>query len=355
MSSRPTPPPAAVAERISISTAAPEPARWDAFVEAAPRSSFCHLLGWREVMEDVLGHRCEFVVAASDSGEWLGVLPLVEVRSRLFGRYLVSMPFLNYGGPLGSPAARTRLAQHAAERAAAWQADLLELRTRGTGVDGLSTAHRKLTVTLPLPASVEELWRVTFRAKLRSQIRRPQKDGMVARFGTDQLEPFYDIFARNMRDLGTPVLPRRFFERLAHVFPRQVVFSAVWRGDVPVAAGCGFVWAGEYEMTWASSLREHNRSAPNMLLYAACMEEMIARGVRVFNFGRCTPGGGTHRFKLQWGGLDEPLPWSQWSARGRLAPPSPDRPAYRLAGAAWRRLPLALANRLGPPLARCLP
>jgi len=97
------------------------------------------------------------------------------------------------------------------------------------------------------------------------------------------------------------------------------------------------VWRSEFEMTWASSLREHSRSAPNMLLYWSFMEQMIARGVRVFDFGRCTPGSGTHRFKRQWGGTDVALPWLQWSARNVAATPSPERPGYRLAAAVWRR------------------
>src|SRR5690606_29182722 len=129
------------------------------------------------------------------------------------------------------------------------------------------------------------------------------------RFGPDQVEAFYEVFARNMRDLGTPVHPRAFFTRLAEVLPERAVFGAVyWQGRA-VAAGCGLFGADELEMTWASSLREHNAKSPNMLLYAAFMAHAIGRGVSAFNFGRCEPGGGTHHFKLQWGGHDEPLPW----------------------------------------------
>jgi serine/alanine adding enzyme len=328
---------------------------WDGFVGRSVGSSFCHLAAWREVMDGILGHRCRYAVARDARGEWQGVLPLVHVRSRLLGSYLLSMPFLNYGGPLGTPAARTRLAEHAQALAGQAGVTLLELRTRHAVPASLATCARKVTVTLPLPAAVEELWQATFRAKLRSQIRRPLKEGMEVRFGADQAGPFYEVFARHMRDLGTPVLTRRLFECLPRLFPEHAVFGCVWHGTVPVAAGCGFLWAGEFEMTWASSLREYSRSAPNMLLYAGFMEEMVRRGVPVFNFGRCTPGGGTHRFKLQWGGTEEPLPWAQWSPDGTAATPSPDRPLFQLATRAWQRLPLGVANRAGPVLARRLP
>jgi serine/alanine adding enzyme len=331
-------------------------ATWDAWVGEDMDASFCHLAGWHGVMQDVLGHRARYLVAVDAADRWCGALPLVHVRSRFTGNFLLSMPFLNYGGPLGTGEARRQLGVAALAIARRGRVGLLELRSR-QAVPGseLTTAARKVTVTLRLPATVEELWQRTFRAKLRSQVRRPLKEGMEARFGADQAEPFYDVFARNMRDLGTPVLPRRFFEALKGCFPEQVVFGCVWSGGVPVAGGCGFLWRGEFEMTWASSLREFNASAPNMLLYAGFMEEMIHRGATVFNFGRCTPGGGTHRFKLQWGGADEPLPWAQWSRDGGGSTPSADRPLFRIAIRAWQRLPLPVANRLGPPLARRLP
>jgi FemAB-related protein (PEP-CTERM system-associated) len=331
------------------------PERWDRAVESLDGATFCHLVGWREVMADALGHECLYRVAVDEHGAWHGVLPLVHVQSRIFGSYLLSMPFLNYGGPLGSEPARQALAEDSVTHARNRGVRLLEHRVRHRPLEGLRTSDRKVTVTLPLPETVELLWQQTFRAKLRSQIRRPQKEGMAARFGADQVEPFYEVFAVNMRDLGTPVLPRTFFERVARTFPSEAIFGAVYAGERPVAAGCGFLWKGEFEMTWASSLRAFNRSAPNMLLYASFMEEMIRRGARLFNFGRCTPGVGTHRFKLQWGGTDEPLPWAQWAPGAVEATPSPERPVFRLATRAWQRLPLAVANRAGPWLARQLP
>lgn len=328
---------------------------WDRFVAEDDGSSFCHLAAWREVMDGALGHRCRYAAALDGSGEWRGVLPLVHVRSRVFGNYLLSMPFLNYGGPLGTPEAQRRLLVHAVGLAGKAGVKLLELRCRRSPPAEIRATVRKVTVTLPLPDTVQELWDHTFRAKLRSQIRRPLREGMTAHFGPDEREGFYEVFSRHMRDLGTPVLPRRFFAALARSFPDRVVFATVRKGGAVVAGGCGFVWGGEFELTWAAALREHNRSAPNMLLYCASMEEMIRRGVRVFNFGRSTPGAGTHRFKQQWGGADEPLPWVRWSRSGSGATPSPDGPVFSLAARAWQHLPLSVANRFGPVLARRLP
>jgi FemAB-related protein (PEP-CTERM system-associated) len=331
---------------------------WDSFASSRSDSTFCHLHAWSTVMERALGHECPYLAAADGTGAVRAILPLVRVRSALFGHYLVSMPFLNYGGPIGTAEATRFLCDEAAALAARSGADLLELRTRfDVGAPSLTTNARKVTVLLDLPDDSEELWKEGLGAKVRSQVRRPLKEGMVARFGVGERDSFYQVFARNMRDLGTPVLARSFFEHIAAALPDKVEFGAVYLGDAPVAAGCGFVWKDEFEMTWASSLREHNRVAPNMLLYWSFMERMTDRGLKVFNFGRCTPEGGTYRFKKQWGDTrDVPLPWAQWSPRGITTTPSPDSGSlYRLATRAWSKLPMPLANLLGPRLSRALP
>ena len=331
------------------------PEKWDRFVESDPRSTFCHQFRWKEIMRDVLGHESLYVAATDGDGTWQGVLPLVRVRTVL-GHYLISLPFLNDGGPIGDHAAQRRLVEYAVTEAEQSGAGLLELRTRSELPGPLSPVHRKISVQLRLPPSAEELWKTTLRAKLRAQIRRPMKEGMVFRCGVDEMNSFYQVFARNMRDLGTPVLPRAFFGKMADTFGSRVLFAAVYtETGVPVAGACCLLWRKELEATWASSLREFNHLSPNMLLYCRLMEQAIDRGIEVFNFGRSSPDGGTHRFKRQWGGSDVPLPWASWSRKPSIGVPSPDRPFYRLAVTAWRHLPMGVANRVGPMLARLLP
>ena len=330
-------------------------AEWDRAVSDLEGSTFCHLSGWKRVLADTLGHRTFRLVALDGGGGCRGVLPAVRVKSRLFGDYLLSMPFLSYGGPLGPPAAREALARSAVELAGRLEVDLLELRVREPVAGPLAVSDRKLTVLKALPDSAETLWQEGIRAKVRSQVRRPMKEGMEARFGDHLAEAFYDVFAHTMRDLGTPVLPKRFFDALADAFPGRVIYGVVEHEGRTVAAGCGFVWNGEVEITWAGALRAYARAAPNMLLYWAFMEESIRRGAHTFNFGRCSPGSGTHRFKTQWGGEDHPLPWAQWSPSGVTATPSPDSAKFRLATRVWSRLPVAVTNVVGPHLARSLP
>ena len=131
---------------------------WDAFVEQQPEATFCHLAGWREVMTEALGHECQYVAVVDGEGTWRGALPLVRVRSPIFGRFLVSMPFLNYGGPIGTPAAQDRLSRFAVGEARRFGSQLLELRNRSAVTSDLEVNGRKITVTLPLPTTVPALW-----------------------------------------------------------------------------------------------------------------------------------------------------------------------------------------------------
>ena len=328
------------------------PDEWDRFVAEAEGGSFCHLGGWGEVFRRSLGLSPRYLEARKGN-ELKGVLPLYRMPRLGPGKVLVSVPYLNYGGPLGEEHAKTALVKRAVQEAQESGVRRLEIRSRFPVDAELPEGREKVTVVLPLPEDSEILFKDTFKSKLRSQIRRPMKADMKARFGSGEREAFYTVFARNLRDLGTPVLPRSFFQQMARVFPDHVDFGAVYLGDEPVAAGCGFHFGDEFEMTWASSLREFNRQAPNMLLYWAFMERCIEAGRKIFNFGRCTPGGGTHRFKSQWGGDDEPLAWLQWPQEAEAA--SPESGVFQTATRLWQRLPLPVANRLGPLLARRIP
>lgn len=327
---------------------------WDAFAAGQSGYTHFHRLGWRDVIQRTFGHECVYLAARNVDGELVGVLPLVRVRSVVFGHYLVSMPFLNYGGPLGTDAGVHALVDEAVELARRDRVKLLELRSNSPLRIALPASHRKITVLLDLPSTPEALFE-RFAAKLRSQIRRPRKEGVTVLFGPEQVEPFYAVFSRHMRDLGTPTQSLAFFREIAKEFPDDCWFAAAYLVGQPVAAGCGFRFGDELEMTWASSLREYNRESPNMLLYWAFMQRAIAEGISRFNFGRCTPGTGTHRFKMQWGGREQPLWWYRLAASDSVTTPSPKSPAFRWGPRIWRRLPASIATAFGPSIVRYIP
>jgi FemAB-related protein (PEP-CTERM system-associated) len=327
---------------------------WNSFALGQPGYTHFHRFEWTRVFHDLFGHECPYLVARS-AGRISGVLPLVRVRSVVFGHYLVSLPFVNYGGPLGDEEAVRALTTEAVRLAEGGGVKLMELRSRVALPIDLPVSHRKITVVLDLPSTADALFKA-IPAKVRSQVRRPQKEGVTVRFGPDQVAPFFAVFSHHMRDLGTPTLPLNFFQTIAQVFPDSAWFGCAWLGEIPIACGAGFTWGTEFEMTWASALSEHNRIAPNMLLYWAFMERAIAEGLSVFNFGRCTPDGGTHRFKKQWGSRDEQLHWYQHTRGKEVAStPSPDEGAFSWGPRIWKKLPLPLATAMGPRIVRYIP
>lgn len=327
-------------------------AEWNAFVESVPNGSTFHRWEWREVYRAEYGHETPYL-AAYDGSTIVGVLPLVRVRSLLFGHYLVSLPFVSYPGPVGTPAAERALCDHAV--AIADGAKLVELRCRAPIETTLTPVSRKIIVLRDLVPGDYDATFKAFDSKLRSQVRRAEREGVVVRFGREQIGAYHRVFSEHMRDLGSPAHSERFFARLADALSERAWIGVAYLGDEPIAGGFAIVDRYEIEMAWASALRRHAKIAPNMALYGAFIRRSCEEGKQVFNFGRCTPGSGTHKFKQQWGSRDVPLLWYQHSAAGVASTPAPDQGAYGTAVRVWQKLPIALTRVVGPALIRGIP
>jgi len=326
---------------------------WDRYVLNQSRACGYQLMGWRRVVQQAFGHRT-FYLMVRDEHEVIGVLPLVLVASRLFGRFLVSMPFVNYGGVLTERVDVQRaLLEAAASRAISLGATHIELRhERLLDLDWTSKQH-KVSMRLDLPHEPDTLW-TQFPSKLRSQIRRALKAQLTVRIeGIEILDDFYRVFSRNMRDLGTPVYGRRFFAAILDEFPKDARVCAVYLGRQPIAAGFLYGFKNTLEIPWASSDRRYNSLSANMLLYSAALEYACRQGFATFDFGRSTPGSGTYRFKEQWGARPIPLYWYHWSRDGRPIPDvSPGNFTYARAVSLWKKLPLPLTRLIGPSIVK---
>ncbi len=330
---------------------------WDAYVEGHPRATGYHLMAWRRVIERVFGHRTVYLTARNEGGHIHGVLPLVFLSSRLFGRFLVSLPFVNYGGLLTDERRfQEELLEKAIEQARKLGADHIELRHQD--VPGLCWPQKqhKVSMRLELPGEFDALWK-KFTGKLRSQIRRAEKEGMEFRLGgEDVLEDFYAVFSRNMRDLGTPVYGSAFFAEILRAFPTKSRIGVVYLNDLPVAAGFLYGFRRVLEIPWASADRRYNRLAPNMLLYRSVLEYACREGFQVFDFGRSTPDSGTFRFKEQWGARPVQLNWHYWLSNGGPLPDlTPTNAKFRWAISSWQRLPLMVSRCFGPAIVRYIP
>lgn len=326
---------------------------WNHFVEQHPHGSTFHRWEWRGVYREVYRHEAPYLLAwRGDALE--GVLPLVRVKSLVFGHYLVSLPFVSYGGPLGGAEAQRALTARAAQLGQG--AKLVELRSRVPLDTALTPVQRKITVLLDLVPNDYDATFKRFDSKLRSQVRRGDKEGIVVKFGREHAAAYHRVFAEHMRDLGSPAHGLRFFERLADALGDRAWIGVAYLGSEPVAAGFAIENGTEVEISWASALRRYQKISPNMALYGAFIRRACEQGFEVFNFGRCTEGSGTHKFKKQWGSRDEALPWYQaGAASGESSPPNPDQGVYATAVRAWQRLPLSLTTSLGARLIAGIP
>jgi FemAB-related protein (PEP-CTERM system-associated) len=337
---------------VSVESAAHE---WNEYVSRKADATGYHEWAWSEVLDRAFG--CPPIYfAARREGQVVGVLPTVLLKSWLFGRALISLPFLNYGGILADDDGVARALLDAAIVAARdHRCRHVELRHFRQHFDDLPCKRHKVTMRLPLRAGAA-LWDGLDR-KARNQVRKAQKSGLTYQEGGPELlSAFYDVFARNMRDLGTPVYSPRFFGEVLAAFGRRARIHVVSTAATPIAAGLTFETRGTVEIPWASSVRDFNALCPNHLLYWSILEGAAARGCSTFDFGRSTPHEGTYKFKEQWGAQPVPLCWEYALLSGGALPnSSPTNPKFRLAIAAWKQLPLSVANRIGPLIVRAIP
>lgn len=344
----------ALGESLSVTAASDaDGAAWNLYIRHHPEATGCHAWEWRSIIARAFGHESIYLMARRGETVW-GVLPLVQINSALFGRTLTSMPFLNYGGIVADDdAAADALLAEAARLGAQRRCAHVELRHAARRFSRLPCKQHKVTMLLRLGTVSWE----TLDRKVRNQIRKAQKSGLTIDVGGLELvRDFYAVFARNMRDLGTPVYARRFFEEVLRALPDRAHIHIVHLDGVPVAAALTYQTCGVLEVPWASSVRDYNSLCPNHHLYWHLLEFAIARSCEVFDFGRSTPGEGTFKFKEQWGAEPVPLHWEYpWLRDSTLPGVHTSNPRFALAIAAWKLLPVAVATAIGPRLVRGIP
>lgn len=329
-------------------------AAWDAFVAAHPQATFCHRSGWHDAVSAGLGHRPHFLLARRGS-EVQAILPLAEVRSWLFGRTLVSTPGCVYGGALASDvSARRAVTQHACALAERLGVDALELRNEQPlevgwpTKDALYVTFRK-AITDDDEANLKDIPR-----KQRAMVRKGIKLGLRSEQTTD-VARFYAIYAESVRNLGTPVFPRRWFETLYRVFADVCELSIVTHNGADIAGVMSFFHADTVLPYYGGSRPAARLFYGNDFMYWDLMSRAAQRGIRIFDYGRSKRGTGAFSFKKNWGFEPQPLHYQYHLVKSRAVPDvNPNNPKYKYFIAGWKRLPLPVANRIGPILARNL-
>jgi serine/alanine adding enzyme len=330
--------------------------RWSDYVVRSPHATIAHQIGWRDVIWRGLGHVPKYFIA-QENGKLTGVLPLFLITTWWRSKYLISLPWIDYGGILADDLPAEQSLLDAARNLALREgAQFLEFRSIWEQDLGLSVRLDKLTFHLPLESNSATLWD-GFNAKLRNQIRKSQKSGLTTEFGgLEVLDDFYRVFAHNMRDLGTPVWGKGFFASILSEFRETARLIIVRKEGAVTAAGLVLAFKDSLYVPSASAYRRMLEFCPNHALYWAVIEDGFATGFKYLDFGRSSIESGTYNFKKQWGALPQQLHWQYSLLKTKELPTlNPADSNYQLLIKIWQKLPLSVANVLGPLVIRNFP
>ena len=329
--------------------------RWSAAVHETEHANLAHAPEWFGAIQKAYGHTPMYLQAEAVDGR-LAVLPAFLLRSRIFGTVVASMPFLDGGGPCSPTADLDQVVVRALiDEAAKLGAGSVELRSTVELDLPVKPLTNKVNLVLPLPADAGRLW-ASLDAKVRNQVRKAERSGLSVEFGhRNALDAFYDVFAVNMRDLGSPVHARRFFAEILDAFGDKARIALVRKGPTAIGGLFALAFGDTLVVPWASSLRQHFALCPNVLLYWETLAAACREGFARFDFGRSSPDSGTYRFKRQWRAQEVPLYCYHLPGRpggSRALSPADSRGALLVS--LWRRLPVRVARLIGPRVRRYL-
>ncbi len=329
---------------------------WQAFVDSIDHSNIYQHAKWCALIKKSFGHTPYYITCRKSDGQLGGVFPTVHLKSRLFGSFIVSMPYFNYGGPLSEYGeVEQQMMTYAADLGDKLECSHLEVRETQGREEWLSKQH-KVTMILRLPES-DQMLDKQLGAKVRAQVNKAGRENLQYQVGgAELLEQFYQVFSHNMRDLGTPVYSKQFFASILEQFSDSASIAVVSHKNKPVAVGFLLGYRDKLEIPWASSLRKANPLGANMYMYRQILKTAVERGYGFFDFGRSSIGASTYQYKKQWGAQEYPLHWHYWLKDSNELPElNPNNPKYKMVINAWQKLPVMVANTIGPMLVRNLP
>jgi FemAB-related protein (PEP-CTERM system-associated) len=329
---------------------------WSEYVENSPKANIAHQIGWREVMRNGLGHRPRYLLAIEGS-KISGILPLVIVKTWWRSRFIISLPWIDYGGICADDDQTEKLLLSEACRITkSEKAKFMELRSVKAGNLDLAYCQDKVTFLLKLDKDPEIMWK-SFDAKLRNQIRKSQKSDLATEVGgIDKLQSFYKVFSRNMRDLGTPVWGLVFFESILRRFSDTAQIILVKKDKTPIGGGLVLSFKDRLYVPSASSYRDSLRYCPNHALYWEVIKRGCEQGYQYLDFGRSTRHSSTFNFKKQWVPTPTQLTWQYYLNTSKEIPSiNPSNPKYQFFIGLWKKLPLSMANSLGPKIIKNFP
>ena len=332
-------------------------ARWDEFVHRCPQATFFHLSAWQDILDQVFDHRT-FYLYAERAGEIVAVLPMAEVRSRIFGHALTSQPFCVYGGIAADvdagPDVIHELESKAETIARALGVKHLEYRNLQLRHQDWPRQDLYVTFRKDILPDVEANM-LAIPRKQRAMVRKGIKNNLVSVID-DDVERFFALYADNVLRHGTPALSKKFFQRLKHTFGEACeVLTVTTPEGKPLSSVLSFYFRDEVLPYYAGDDLAARDLAANDFKYWELMRRACERGCKVFDYGRSKVGTGPYAFKKNWGFEPQALSYEYRLYKCDSIPQNnPMNPKYRAFIALWKRLPIGVANRLGPHIVRNL-
>ncbi|AFT96196.1 hypothetical protein AMBAS45_13665 [Alteromonas macleodii str. 'Balearic Sea AD45'] len=329
---------------------------WNSYAAAHNDASAYHHYAWIQAIKNAYKHENASVLARDTAtNKLVGIFPAVELQIPLLGKSLCSLPYCDIGHGLAeNQEIYDAMLSHIQRSISEEKKPKFEVRAADTKTtDSDLLKNKKVRMLLDLPSSSEALM-ASFKSKLRSQIKKAEKNGLTVSLGIEDhhILHFYDVYSKNMRDLGSPVHSIKWFREIVAAYQEQCLISVVYENDEPIGGGLIIKSGSEASIPWASTLRERNKLAPNMLLYWSLLAHCADNDVTRFDFGRSTFNEGTYKFKKQWGAKPQLLNWHTFNATSTVTSEkesnagSPNK-LRTIAEHIWRKLPLRITIAIG--------
>ncbi len=328
--------------------------QWDDFVLQHPDGWHYHLIGWREVIKRTYGHVGNYISAIDNYGKIHGLLPLVMIKSRIFGNSLTSLPFVDYAGLISNNNETSEaIIKSSMDFAQSNGLEFVELRQLKQSEGDFVNSTLKVTLVIELPDNEEALFK-SLSSERRNRVKKARNSGLsVELVGPEMLPIFFKIWSENMRDLGSPAHSYDFFKNILEIFSDSSNIMLVKYNDEYIGGAISLFYKEKLALPWVSSLRKTFHLYPNNILYWEAMLYAISRGFRFFDFGRSTIGSGTYTFKKRWGAEERQLFWQKINLGVKdLTESDQEKLKYKLLIALWKKIPISCSRVIGPKIRR---
>jgi FemAB-related protein (PEP-CTERM system-associated) len=329
--------------------------KWDDYILALKSSNFFCQIGWRNVVQKTYKHKSIYLVAY-DKESIKGVLPLFLIKSVIFGKKLISIPFGPFGGTYtDNKNAEKLLLSEAKKLTTEKKVDYLELRYPHQPDLDLPQNENYLTMLLELDDNPDVIWK-KFNKKVRNSTRKAIKSGLSVTTEKKYLKDFYRLYALNMRDMGTPVHAFDFFKNILGEFPDNVHIATIQHENKAIAGMIVLSYKETMLSGWAASDKQYLNMNPNNILYWETIKYGCENGFKYFDFGRSTEGSGTYNFKRKWATVPRQLFYTYYLNRASELPGvDPSNPKYEKSVRRWKKMPFWVTKFLGPTIRKNLP